>query len=620
MKLASFDIFDTTLIRKCGRPENVFYLLSKKLFPGDEACQTDFFMWRINAERNMRGKLNKRIVTLEEIYTDFDTLGFSSVLKQDAIKAEMEMESSQLTSNCEIKNVIEEKRSEGFVICFISDMYLSQSFLKEILIREECAVENDSIFISCEFGASKETGDLYDVVKQTIGDVSEWTHYGDNVKSDYKQSKKKGITSILVDTNYTANELIIENKYRQYSLGYELSILIGFQRCGRLHLANHSDDFENAADYIASAYIPYLCFIFQHALKKGINRLYFLYRDSHVLYKMSNVMKHFYPDIECRPLYGSRKSLFLPTLDSITPENICSVIGGKQSLVGKSVDEILNLLHLNKSQIQVSFNTISTVEEQEELMRQILVHREFVEHEHNRCKELLNAYFEQEGLYDDSTKAIVDVGWYGSTRMMINKNLRERGCQNIPFFYYCCRKDVLGKENGTYYSFLPYSFHDGQKTLLIEAYYSLCDVPSTIGYSMEKHKVVPLFKEKSPKEEVKDLTKINIQVNQIILSYILETIKFMDYAEAFSLWGVAFCNMLFECPKNIRYSTFMKLENYDSNNTIIKTVSFKELIFYIRKGYLPSLCLQNNSICYTYGIDAIAMKKQIRRIVKLLVK
>jgi len=29
MKLASFDIFDTTLVRKCGSPDNIFYLLSK---------------------------------------------------------------------------------------------------------------------------------------------------------------------------------------------------------------------------------------------------------------------------------------------------------------------------------------------------------------------------------------------------------------------------------------------------------------------------------------------------------------------------------------------------------------------------------------------------------------
>lgn len=46
IKLASFDIFDTTLIRKAGSPENIFYILSKALYPNDEALQKAFFIWR----------------------------------------------------------------------------------------------------------------------------------------------------------------------------------------------------------------------------------------------------------------------------------------------------------------------------------------------------------------------------------------------------------------------------------------------------------------------------------------------------------------------------------------------------------------------------------------------
>ena len=35
-KLASFDIFDTVLIRKCGSPENIFYLLSRRIYGSRE--------------------------------------------------------------------------------------------------------------------------------------------------------------------------------------------------------------------------------------------------------------------------------------------------------------------------------------------------------------------------------------------------------------------------------------------------------------------------------------------------------------------------------------------------------------------------------------------------------
>lgn len=48
MKIASFDIFDTTLIRKCGKPQNIFYLLAQKLFYHNTELQKEFVIWRLN--------------------------------------------------------------------------------------------------------------------------------------------------------------------------------------------------------------------------------------------------------------------------------------------------------------------------------------------------------------------------------------------------------------------------------------------------------------------------------------------------------------------------------------------------------------------------------------------
>ena len=47
MKLISFDIFDTVLIRKCGLPENIFPIVAEKLFPNDLAFQQEFVQSRI---------------------------------------------------------------------------------------------------------------------------------------------------------------------------------------------------------------------------------------------------------------------------------------------------------------------------------------------------------------------------------------------------------------------------------------------------------------------------------------------------------------------------------------------------------------------------------------------
>ena len=65
MKLASFDIFDTALIRRCGKPENIFYLMAERLWPKNSAKQQEFFKLRVES-----GKLKKNSgeVMLEEVY------------------------------------------------------------------------------------------------------------------------------------------------------------------------------------------------------------------------------------------------------------------------------------------------------------------------------------------------------------------------------------------------------------------------------------------------------------------------------------------------------------------------------------------------------------------------
>ncbi|MEE1090208.1 MAG: hypothetical protein UH103_02155, partial [Paludibacteraceae bacterium] len=74
MKLASFDIFDTTLIRRCGKPENIFYLMAERLYPNDKVAQDRFVAWRkkqpmvVSSMRNEKLGMRNVEVGLEEIY------------------------------------------------------------------------------------------------------------------------------------------------------------------------------------------------------------------------------------------------------------------------------------------------------------------------------------------------------------------------------------------------------------------------------------------------------------------------------------------------------------------------------------------------------------------------
>lgn len=217
MRLASFDIFDTTLIRLFGRPENINVLLA-----GKEHSQGDAL--------------------------------------------EREVESNCLIANPKVRDIIRQKRQEGWQIAFISDMYLDSEFLSGILKREMCMEDGDRVYISCEHNARKDTGTLYDLVRKEL-QPDEWEHYGDNKQSDILMAETKGIKAHFID-----------NAYRDL-----------------------------ASRFVAPAYIPYVLWIIEEAKKQDIQRLYFISRDGYILQQIAEALPH--EGIELKYFFTSRKAL-----------------------------------------------------------------------------------------------------------------------------------------------------------------------------------------------------------------------------------------------------------------------------------------------------------------------
>ena len=205
MKLASFDIFDTTLIRKCGRPENIFYLLAHRLYPNDSAKCEDFLLWRKRAEGEARRKVLGNDVTIEDIYSSNELKGFDEYDKKELVEAEKSVEAEQLIANPAIRDIINKKREQGYTVCFISDMYLPSDFLKEVLLREGCIERDEVVYVSCEWNARKSNGTLYKKLKKELT-PEEWVHYGDHPVSDIRMARKNGVRGTKVITDFSIPE------------------------------------------------------------------------------------------------------------------------------------------------------------------------------------------------------------------------------------------------------------------------------------------------------------------------------------------------------------------------------------------------------------------------------
>ena len=310
MKISSFDIFDTCLVRKCGTPENFFDVFSLRAFEHEppEWARQEFVAARRLTEQKLWAE--NPHYTLEDIWAEMDWSHPFLKSKKELCELEQELEREMLVSVLTMRDKVNECRKSGDKIIFISDMYLSAAFLIDVMRAHGFYQEGDALYVSCECHAAKYNGELFRYVKEKEGLSSfrHWHHYGDNKQGDYKAPKKLGIKCTLINHAYTPyQQQWIDN---DYSLGFKYpSILAGLGRA--LHYCtewNTHTDF--VLDIIAPFYCSLVCRMMRDAEQRGIKRLYFCARDAWPLYCIAGKLKNQFPQVGVQYLYVSRKSLY----------------------------------------------------------------------------------------------------------------------------------------------------------------------------------------------------------------------------------------------------------------------------------------------------------------------
>lgn len=304
----SYDIFDTCLVRKCGTPQNFFDVLSLRVFrdtPTENERQ-EFICHRIKSEYSSSCE---GITTLQKIYDKFQYFNPKLMSKEELYQCELQCEQDMLISAYCISDEIKQIHEKGDKVIFISDMYLPESFLRDILVKYEMYMEGDSIYVSCDVGKTKLSGELFAyVMKVEKLNFVNWTHRGDNLQADKLAPKKLGINTSIVSHDYSYYQQIWKNT--DCGLQFKVkSIAAGLSRSVRVsnRLNSHSTF---VTDIIAPFYTSWTYKILSDAKSKGIVRLYFCARDGYQQYKIAKILQErLFPDVECRYLYISRQAL-----------------------------------------------------------------------------------------------------------------------------------------------------------------------------------------------------------------------------------------------------------------------------------------------------------------------
>ena len=292
--IISVDIFDTLIFRPFSEPTDLFF------FVGEKLGVLDFKRIRMEQEHLARLEHYKKTgnyeVNLEEIWKRIEKeVGIPA---KEGMCIELAEEKSFCYPNPFMLELINGLAKKGKKIIALSDMYLPQSFVRELLDKNGYK-EISEVYVSCELGKSKSVGDMYDFVKRKFRE-KKLVHIGDNRYSDNIIAKKRGFD--IYPYHNVNND---GKKYR----AFDMSSMVGGAYRGlvnnRLYNGNkkYSVEYEYGYIYGGIFVLGYCCFIKNYCMENGVDKILFLSRDGEILKK---VYDRLFPESDTAYAYLSR--------------------------------------------------------------------------------------------------------------------------------------------------------------------------------------------------------------------------------------------------------------------------------------------------------------------------
>lgn len=518
-KAYSFDVFDTCISRHYAYPRDIFYALAMELASPELSVAEKarfaktFRTRRIQAEKQAyRAARSREGANIFDIYRYFHLPSGLTLPNRDILDAELEFERKSLYPIPEILEEIDRLRRQGVRIFFTSDMYLPATILDPILTRFAIKQPDENIYVSCDVGLTKHTGNLYrHVLRMEKLEPSEVTHVGDNILVDVRIPNTLGMSS----RHFTAGTLTsCERKIAGHkrSSSISASSLAGLSRQSRLTLVDAGVKADTQFDemiltYVAPLLISYVAWVLEQARASGIKRLYFVARDGEVMYKIASLWMGTDADIELCYLYGSRRAWLTPSIvpDSkawvklvATPgqSNTCSDILSRMGLEPHQHAEIRTLLGIGEKEWSQSLNRRQADNFIARILKNSAV-TEIIFGNASYARQVALQYFTQKGLLDDVPWALVDAGWSLNCQAALKRILSTvKGAEYLPTGYYLAltRDHLSLKEAGISHSFL--SKHGSlfsRRRVIIEHCFTPSTHATTRSYRLQDDSVVPVF-------------------------------------------------------------------------------------------------------------------------------
>jgi FMN phosphatase YigB (HAD superfamily) len=451
LRVASFDVFDTCITRACAVPMDAFLFVASRLADTlrpslGERFEASFLLARTRAESLARRRHRPAEVTLRQIWDEL--CGILPMLDlEGGMEAELSVERTLARVNRQVLAAVDAARAESRRVVFISDTYLPWDFIRELLETNGFWRSGDGLYVSSQRGVTKSDGQLFKLMLEEEGILpKQLLHTGDDPRSDVLVPRRLGIMSRQETTCHltpTERAVAIAGGTRVHAT----SRLSGEMRAYRVRVSTDEGTVERdfASSFLGPFLLTFASWVLSRAEQDGITRLYFVSRDCYLLMKVASVLSPLFGGIECRYLYISRQSLFLPTLSLIGPGGSPWLTPGLETV--NMVRRLLSMLECEESTALGSSGSGGELPAEKVLeteadwvqFRALLGHGGFndgLPASVESRRRAAQAYLRSCGMSEPVPWALVDLGWTLSSQVAIRQLLGLHDWQAVVRGYY----------------------------------------------------------------------------------------------------------------------------------------------------------------------------------------
>lgn len=570
--LVSFDVFDTLVVRPFYIPKDLFETLDDKFM---NLCPNfgilKFSKMRVESEHRCRVELvskKKEDITLDEIYEMIaKRYNIDKAVLSKMKKAEIEAEIRFCKTREYGKKFYDLARYLGKKISITSDMYLPLEVVQKIL-EKNGYTDYDNIYISCEAGCSKSSGNLFKMLKKKYKKCK--ICHIDDRKDICNKANEFDISGIFIPRTLDAFQKtygVIPSEFCDYNHDNSVFMLTSGVRTSVALAANKFFDnpyrprdpeavfndspFELGYYALGMQLLSLGSWILKDSKQESLDSLCFLARDGYLPYRAVSILKNepsLQTKTEMKYIYTSRRATMPIVLnDGLDFYAVSTYIYWGETTpasVIKQMSDVLKDADYNEKTFtkKFGFSPNRRFESEDEFLefldkvRNLLFDKKKYDHYYSLCKKY----------YSDALSGksgVFDIGYTGKPELIFSKIV------NKPIYTYFvhvnssqafdCNR-VGNNVLKTYFDYKPTI-----TGLLRELLYSSTDC-SCNGYEEKDGKVVPTFREK----EYTDV--FSEDVLNAVQSAALEFVK--DYAETFE--------GLIDCYDYNRYYMSIPLEYY----------------------------------------------------------